>query len=233
MQIQRAMDNNIMLMTKNETLSMMAGFNKCCNAHPKRGCLMAIAGDSNSSFLNLDEAVASVMDCRKQMSKKTPDEKKAFIQQLHRDSIENEKTDKLIMCYKIHGQSVCKKAISKAYGFSVKSLERASRLYKNSSSGMPNTTSMRVWKDDTIQPLTYCETKEIFERNVQHVGEYFTLLILSKFHHSLLIEIVFISDLTMIRAALTPLSSTQGQCSIWLHRYFHTYGDVDPAGDEM
>ena len=37
----------------------------------------------------------------------------------------------------------------------------------------------------------------------------------------------------MVRAALTPFAETQAMCSVWLTRYFNTYGDVHPAGDAV
>ncbi len=37
----------------------------------------------------------------------------------------------------------------------------------------------------------------------------------------------------MIRAALTPCSSAQQFCSIWLKQYFKTYGDKQPNGEEI
>ena len=45
--------------------------------------------------------------------------------------------------------------------------------------------------------------------------------------------LLFFLDDKMIRAALCPLSEVQNQAHLWLERYFETYGDVAPNGDEV
>lgn len=194
-------------------LAVLSNLSNCCSGGGINGCLLNIHVGADG-VVDYNAAIAMVRQYRNRMLLKTDHEKQSFVQDRFRESILNEKvktdgTTEYEMCYKINDRIVCKKGFSKAFGFTVKALEKCSKILKGAPTGKVYSLATKTYTDAHIHDYTYAETAQMFRDNIP--GE--------------------VVDCNMVRACLTPSSEVQADCVYWLDQYFNTYGDCIPNSE--
>ena len=188
----------------------------CCSKGKESGCLLAICTEEGrSTYQTFEAAGRLIYECRERTRLKTDHERQAFLQDKFREStvstiVKPNGQKEFVMCYKVNGSEVCKKGWATAYGFSVKALEKCSKVLKEAPTGKVHSLATKTYKDSHVHEYTYAETAQIFRENIPS-------------------EVV---DCNMVRACLTPSSEVQSDCIYWMDEYFSTYGDCIPNSED-
>jgi len=152
-----------------EALNEINSLSGCCKVSGATGCW--IKSFTKVAITDFNTAVKVFKDCRELTRLKNKAELDSFVQEKFRESVikENQHQDGSIvfeMDYKINNMKMCKKAFAKAYGLSVKHLERCSAALKESSERRVHLISTREYQDDHIHDYTYKETENLFKVNL-------------------------------------------------------------------
>ena len=112
---------------------------------------------------------------------------------------------KFQMNYIILGSNVCRACFAYAHGISRYQMDELAKSYHD-----PNLGNLNAQRHDyeSIQEYNYGETERTFRSNNCS------------------------TDPSLVRAAITPHSSTQIFCTVWLKKYFNIFGDEAPNRQE-